>query len=139
MTAPAIVVQPYLCFEGRCEEALDFYTKALGAEVVMKMRFSESPDPGMCSPGSGEKIMHASFRIGGSELMASDGRCDASSKFQGFSLSLNPSDEAEARKIFAALGEGGEVQMPLTKTFWSPLFGMVTDRFGLSWMINVAP
>lgn len=132
-------IQPYLNFDGRCEEALEFYRKALGAEVAMLMRFKDNPEPqpGMTSPGSENKVMHASFRIGDSTIMASDGRCTGQSKFQGITLSLQPSTVAEADKLFAALGDGGQVQMPLTKTFFSPRFGMVADRFGVSWMIVV--
>lgn len=132
-------VEPYLTFSGRCDEALEFYKAAIGAQVVMLMRFDESPDPvpeGMLQPGFEKKIMHAAFKIGESLIMASDG-CDGNSKFDGFSLSIALADEAEARKFFAALGEGGKVNMPLGKTFWSPLFGMVEDRFGVNWMINV--
>jgi PhnB protein len=133
-------VQPYLFFEGRCEEAIEFYRKALGAEVTMLMRFKESPDTTMCppGPGSGDKVMHASFRIGETTLMASDGRCQGNPSFQGFALSLTVPNEAEADRLFAALADGGQVQMPLTKTFFAPRFGMVADRFGMSWMILVA-
>jgi PhnB protein len=133
-------VQPYLFFGGRCQEALDFYRKALGAEVDMVMLHKDSPDPhppGMLQPGFENKVMHATFHIGGSTLMASDG-CGESSSFSGFSLSFSPPTEAEAQKAFAALSEGGQVQMPLTKTFWSPCFGMLTDRFGIGWMVNFA-
>ena len=132
------VVQPYLFFGGRCEEALQFYRDALGAELEMLMRFKESPEP---TPGMPEcfadKVMHASFRIGGTTLMASDGRCDGPATFDGFSLSITVSDEAEADRIFAALGDGGLVTMPLEKTFWAPKFGMLTDRFGVGWMVSV--
>ena len=134
-------VQPYLFFEGRCEEAIEFYRKALGAEVTMLMRFKDSPEPpqpGTCAPGSGDKVMHASLRIGETTVMASDGRCQGQPAFQGFSLSLDVPDEAEADRLFGALGEGGQVMMPLTRTFFSPRFGMVADRFGVSWMIIVA-
>lgn len=133
-----MLVQPYLFFEGRCEEALEFYRSALGAEIIMLMRFKESPDPGMCAPGAGEKVMHASFRIGDTTAMASDGRCEGAPAFQGFALSVSVSDDAEAERVFAALADGGEVQMPLTKTFFSSNFGMVADRFGVSWMVIVA-
>ena len=135
-------VQPYLFFDGRCEEAIEFYKSALGAEVGMLMRFRESPEPpqpGMCPPGSDDKVMHAAFRIGETTVMASDGRCAGKPSFQGFSLSLNAKDEIEADRLFAALGKGGQVQMPLAKTFFSPCFGMVADRFGVSWMIIVMP
>ena len=134
-------VETYLFFDGRCEEAIEFYRKVLGAEVTMLMRFKDSPEPpqpGMIPPGSENKIMHVSFRIGDTTVMASDGRCTGQANFQGFSLSLTVANEAEADRKFAALAEGGQVQMPLAKTFWSPRFGMVTDRFGLGWMVTVA-
>jgi PhnB protein len=137
--AGAMQIQPYLFFEGRCEEAIAFYRRAVGAEVTALMRFKESPDPGMITPGTEDKVMHASFRVGESMVMASDGRCQGPASFQGFSLSLTVPDEAEAERKFNALGDGGQVQMPLTKTFFSPSFGMVADRFGVSWMVYVAP
>ncbi|MDQ5985855.1 MAG: hypothetical protein CSYNP_01572 [Syntrophus sp. SKADARSKE-3] len=133
-------LQTYLFFEGHCEEAIAFYKKALGAEVEMLMRFKDSPEPpqpGMVPPGSENKVMHASFRIGETTMMASDGNCTGKSNFQGFSLSLNARDEAEAKRLFAALSDGGQVQMPLAKTFFSPCFGIVADRFGISWMVIV--
>jgi PhnB protein len=133
-------VQPYLFFEGRCEEAIEFYRKALGAEVTMLMRYQDSPDPpppGCIAPGSENKVMHASMQIGDATVMASDGRCGGQPSFQGFSLSLIVPNEAEAKRRFDALADGGQVQMPLAKTFWSPCFGMVADRFGVGWMINV--
>jgi PhnB protein len=133
-----MTVQPYLFFDGRCEEAISFYRKTLGAEVTMLMRFRESPDQSMVPPGTGDKVMHASFRIGDAEVMASDGECGGRANFKGFSLSLSARNEAEAERLFAALGEGGQVQMPMTKTFFSPRFGMVADRFGVSWMVVVA-
>jgi PhnB protein len=135
-------VQPYLFFDGRCEEAIEFYRRALGAEVTMLVRFKESPEPhepGMVPPGAGDKVMHMSFRIGETTVLASDGRCEERPSFQGFSLSLTVRHEAEAERLFASLADGGQVQMPLTKTFFSPSFGMVADRFGVSWMIYVAP
>lgn len=135
-------VQPYLFFDGRCEEAVEFYHSALGAEVTMLMRYKDSPDPpppGMVAPGSEDKVMHTSFRIGETTVMASDGRCEGRPSFQGFSLSLTVPNETEADRLFAALVDGGQVQMPLTKTFFSPRFGMVADRFGVSWMVVVAP
>jgi PhnB protein len=131
-------VQPYLFFDGRCEEAVEFYRAALGAQVEMLMRFKDSPDPGACPAGSENKVMHASLRIGQTTVMASDGQCNGKMSFQGFALSITANDEAHADKLFAALGNGGNVQMPLAKTFFSPRFGMVTDRFGVSWMILVA-
>ena len=133
-------VQPYLFFDGRCEEAIEFYKGALGARVEMLMRFRESPDPpppGMVPPGSEDKVMHACLRIGDTAVMASDGRCHGRPSFSGFSLSLTARDEADADRLFTALAEGGEVQMPLAKTFFSPRFGMVADRFGVSWMVVV--
>jgi PhnB protein len=135
-------VQPYLFFDGRCEEAIEFYKKALGAEVLMLMRFSDSPDPpppGMVPPGSENKIMHSAMRIGETEVMASDGRCMGKPTFQGVSLSLSASNEAEADRLFNALGDGGQVQVPIGKTFFSPRFGMVADRFGVSWMVVTTP
>jgi PhnB protein len=132
-------VQPYLSFEGRCEEAVEFYRKALGAEVTMLMRFKESPDTYTCAPGTEDKVMHMSFRIGDATLMASDGRCTGQPNFQGISLSLTAPSDAEAERLFASLADGGQVQMPLTKTFFSSRFGMVADRFGVPWMIVVAP
>ena len=130
-------VQPYLFFDGRGEEAVEFYRSKLGAEVTMLMRFKDSPEKSMVPPGSEDKVMHMSFRIGDTTVMGSDGRCLGQPSFQGFSLSLTAPNEAEAERLFAALGEGGQVQMPLTKTFFSPRFGMVADRFGVSWMIYV--
>ncbi len=135
-------VQPYLFFNGRCEEAIDFYKKTLGAEVLMMMRFSESPDPhppGMLPPGTENKIMHASLRIGESVVMASDGMCTGTTAFQDVSLSLEAPNEAEVDRLFNALAESGQVQMPIGKTFFSPRFGMVADRFGVSWMVVTTP
>jgi PhnB protein len=135
-------VQPYLFFDGRCEEAIEFYRQALSAELLMMMRFKDSPDPpppGVVPPGSENKIMHASMRLGETEVMASDGSCMGKPSFQGVSLSLSVSSEAEADRLFSVLGEGGQVQMPIGKTFFSPRFGMVADRFGVSWMIVTTP
>ena len=135
-------VQPYLFIDGRCEEAINFYVKVLGAKVELLMRYKDSPEPpqpGMCPPNSEDKIMHAAFKIGETTVMASDGRCQGKPSFQGFSLSVNAANDAEAEKLFAALGEGGQVQMPLSKTFFSSRFGMVADRFGVSWMVIVMP
>ena len=132
-------IQPYLFFDGRCQEAIEFYRRAVGAEVTALMRYKESPDPGMIQPGSEDKVMHASFRVGETTVLASDGRCGGQPSFQGFALSLTVSKESEAERLFGALVEGGQVIMPLTKTFFSPRFGMTTDRFGVSWMVYVAP
>jgi PhnB protein len=134
-------VQPYLFFDGRCEEAIEFYRTALGAKVTMLMRYKDSPEPqqpGMLPAGFEDKVMHANLRIGDSELMASDGHCQGQPNFQGFSLSLTAADEAEAERLFAALADGGRVQIPMSKTFFSSRFGMVTDRFGVGWMVIVA-
>jgi PhnB protein len=132
-------IQPYLFFDGSCEQALQFYQRAIGAKVEMMMRYKESPQPhtpGMVPPGYDDKVMHSSVRIGESVIMASDdctGRTKASS---GFSLSLSGGDPAEAKRRFDALAEGGQVTMPITKTFWSPAFGMLRDRFGVQWMVS---
>jgi PhnB protein len=137
-----VQVQPYLFFEGRCEEAIAFYKKALGAQVEMLMRYRDSPEPpqpGMCPPGSDDKVMHASLRIGEAVMMVSDGRMQGKPAFQGFALSLDAATAAEADRLFAALSEGGQVLMPQGKTFFSPRFGMVADRFGVSWMVIVPP
>ncbi|HEY3848380.1 MAG TPA: VOC family protein [Acetobacteraceae bacterium] len=131
-------LQPYLFFDGRCEEAIAFYQSALGAEVTMLMRYKDCPQPDMISPGSGEKVMHANLSIGGSTVLASDGQCKGQPNFQGFALSVTAADPAEAERLFAALGDGGQVQMPLAETFFSPRFGMLADRFGVSWMVYVA-
>ena len=133
------LVQPYLVFGGRCEDALAFYQKALGAKVELMMRFSESPvpvPPDRIPAGFENKIMHCTFHIGEATVMATDG-CEAGGKFEGISLSLALPAEADAQRAFAALSEGGKVEMPLGKTFWSPCFGMVADRFGVSWMVTV--
>ncbi len=138
---PSPIIQPYLIFGGRCEEALNFYQSALGAEVDLLIRYQDSPEPpppGMLPAGFENKIMHTSFRVGNNILMASDG-CEEGQRFNGFSLSIQVTTETEADRFFTALCEGGEVQMALSKTFWSPRFGMLTDRFGVSWMINVVP
>lgn len=133
-------VQPYLFFEGRCEEALEFYRKTLGAQVQTMMRYKEAPEPpppGMLPPGSENKVMHACLRIGETEVMASDGMNQGKPSFQGFSLSVSARDESDAKRKFSALAEGGSVRMPLGRTFFSPAFGMVADRFGVPWMVVV--
>jgi PhnB protein len=141
-TKDNLFIQPYLFFNGSCEEAIEFYCKALGAEVEMMMRFKESPEPpppGAVPPGVENKIMHSSFRIGQTTVMVSDGDSTDKPSFQGFSLSLSVPNQAEADRAFNALADGGQVKMPLAKTFFSPRFGMVADRFGIGWMISVAP
>ena len=134
-------IQPYLFFGGRCEEALEFYKSALGAEVQMLMRYSDCPEPmpeGRLPAAYESKVMHASFRVGSSVILASDG-CggEESQGFRAFSLSLALATEAETESAFNALAAGGEVTMPLAKTFWSPRFGMLQDKFGMGWMITV--
>lgn len=134
-------VHVYLFFEGRCEEALDFYRTVFGGEIEMLMRYGEAPEPpppGMVAPGSENKVMHASFRIGETTVMASDGTCHGAPDFRGFSIAAVCADEAEARRVFAALADGGSVTMPIGPTFFAPMFGMLTDRFGVGWMISVA-
>ena len=130
---------PYLFFDGRCEEAIEFYKQALGAEVQMLMRFKDSPDRNMCAPGNEDKVMHALVRIDGMPVMMSDGRAQMQPKFEGFSLSLDAKDEADAERLYAALGQGGQAQLPLTETFFAKRFGMVADRFGVGWMLIAGP
>jgi PhnB protein len=137
MTNSNMSVQPYLFFNGRCEEALEFYNSAVGAEVEMLSRFKDAPEPGMTQPGMEDKVMHASFRIGETILMASDGRCEGEPRFEGFSLSIIVPDEKKAESVFNALADGGKVTMPLEKTFWAPKFGMLEDQFGVGWMVSV--
>jgi PhnB protein len=135
-------VQSYLFFDGRCEEALEFYKRAVGAEVTMLMRNRESPEappPGMLPPGSENKIMHAQFKVGDTELMCSDGNCRGHPRFEGVSLALSVPDDATAQKRFNALAAGGHVDMPLAKTFFSPSFGMLHDKFGVGWMVMATP
>ena len=133
-----MLVQPYLNFDGRCDEALEFYKKAIGAKVGMLMRFKDAPDQSMISPGSENKVMHSSFQVGETTIMASDGRCTGKANFHRIALSITANSEAEADKLFGGLAEGGQVNMPLSKTFFSPKFGMLSDKFGVGWMISVA-
>jgi PhnB protein len=130
-------VQPYLFFDGRAEEAIEFYKKAIGAQVEMMMRWKDSPEKGGCTPQNENKVMHASVKVGDVVVMASDGRCEGTPDFKGFALALTAKTEAEADKLFNALSAGGQVQMPLAKTFFSPKFGMCADKFGVGWMIMV--
>jgi PhnB protein len=134
-----VTVQPYLFFNGRCDEAIEFYKKALGAEQVMLMRFKQAPDQSMVPPGGGDKIMHARLKIADTVIYLSDGMCSGQQSFEGFNLSVTVADDAEAERRFNALAEGGEVRMPLDKTFFSPKFGAVADKFGVGWMIYVEP
>jgi PhnB protein len=134
-------ITPYLYFNGRADEAVAFYRKALGADVVLLMRYGESPlpaAPGMLPPGSDDKVMHMTLQVGDALLMGSDGRCGGDSDFRGFAVSLTVPDVAAAERAFAALSDGGEVQMPLAETFFAPRFGMVADRFWVAWMVLVA-
>ena len=131
-------LQPYVFFDGRCDEAIEFYRQAIGAQVQMLMRFKDSPqknDP--CAPADLNKVMHAQVRVGETTVLMSDGRAQGKPRFEGFALSLYAANEAEAERLFAALGEGGQVQMPMSKTFFSPRFGMLSDRFGVMWMVLV--
>ena len=135
-------IQPYLFFDGHCEEAVEFYRKALGAKVSMLMRYKDSPEPpppGKVPPNWDNKVMHVSMQIGEATVMASDGCGSGDLSHNGFSLSLNVKDAAAADRAFNALAAGGKVEMPLTKTFWSPRFGMLSDKFGVQWMVNVVP
>lgn len=138
LTMQKVEVNNYLFFSGRCDEALAFYKQHLSADIKFLIRFNESPEPmpeGVLQPGFENKVMHAEFSLGNVRVMASDG-CNDVEKFSGFRLALNVPDEDEARRIFAALASnGGKVDMPLTKTFWSPLYGQVTDQFGVGWMV----
>jgi PhnB protein len=133
-------VETYLNFDGRCEEAVDFYVRAVGARVEMLMRYRDSPEPqppGKMPAGSEHKVMHCSFTIGETRVMASDGYCRGAPEIKGFALSIAAADPAEAKRYFDALADGGRIDMPLAKTFWSPAFGMLVDRFGVCWMVNV--
>jgi PhnB protein len=132
-------VEPYLFFEGRTEEALDFYKQKLGAKVEAMMRYKDNPDPQYNPPNSANKVMHALFRIGDTKVMASDGNCAGKPSFQGFALTINAANPAEAKQRFDALADGGQVQMPLNETFFAKSFGMVADRFGMSWMVIAGP
>lgn len=132
-------VQAYISYRGRCEEALEFYKKSIGAEIIELMRWKKSPDAAMkAPPGFDEKVMNASFRIGDSLLMADDSPGESHQEFKGMTLAIEVADDAEAKRVFTALGEGGKVTMALTKTFWTSSFGMLTDKFGVPWMVNVA-
>jgi PhnB protein len=130
-------VQPYLFFDGRCDEALEFYKKATGAKIGMLIRWKDSPDKSMCTAGNADKVMHAQFEIGDTKVLASDGRCEGKPSFHGFALTIAANSEVEADRLFAALGEGGQVTMPMSKTFFSPRFGMLADKFGVGWMVLV--
>ncbi len=140
MSLPDNKVQSYLFFEGRCEEALKFYEQAVGAKIGAVMKYKDSPDPDTAKyvPAANlDKVMHSFFMIGNTEIMASDGYAKGQPKFEGFALSIFGKDEAEVKKLFEALGAGGKVTQPIIKTFFSPAFGMVTDKFGVQWMVLV--
>jgi len=128
-------VRPYIFFDGKCEEALEFYKGAIGAKVDMMMRFKEAPDQSQMQPNTGEKVMHAAFHVGTTQVLASDGHCAGKPSFQGFGLALNAKNDAEAEKLFTAVGKDGQVLQPLTKTFFASKFGMVADKFGIMWMV----
>jgi PhnB protein len=132
-------VRPYLFFDGRCDEAIAFYQKAAGATVENLMRYKDNPEPNTCMAAHNDKVMHSCLRIGDVMIFASDGRCEGKPKFDGFALTISVKGDAEAKRLFEALGEGGAVTMPLGKTFFSSSFGMLTDRFGVAWMVLVAP
>jgi PhnB protein len=141
MSKNSSLIQPYLFLDGKCEEAIEFYKKALGAEVNMLMRYQDSPEPPPpgCGPQDPNKVMHAQIQIGETVIMASDGRATGNPKFEGFALSLSVRTEADADRAFNALAKGGKVEMPLAKTFFSAKFGMVADKFGVFWMVLVTP
>jgi PhnB protein len=130
-------IDPYLFFDGRCDEAIEFYGKAVGAKTEMLMRYKDAPDQSMITKGSENKVMHASLNIGGVRVLASDGHNKGNPKFEGFSLAITADGEPEAERMFNALSDGGEVTMPLGKTFFSPKFGMLKDKFGVNWMVLV--
>ena len=130
-------VQPYLSFEGRAQEAIDFYKSALGATVDMIMHFKDAPPEAQANmtPESKDKIMHAAFRIGDTQVMASDGFCSGKASFSGVSLTLIATSNDEADKLFKALSQGGKVNMPMSETFFANRFGVVADKFGVNWMV----
>jgi PhnB protein len=130
-------VQPYVFFEGKCDEALEFYKRALGAKVTALMRWKEAPDKSMITPGQENKVMHSEFQVGETVILASDGRGTGKPNLQGFALTITADNDADAKRIFNALGDGGQIQMPLEKTFFASLFGMVADKFGVGWMVIV--
>ena len=130
-----MLIRPYLFFDGRCDEAIAFYKKAVGAEVAMLMRWKDAPDKSMCTPSNENKVMHSCIKIGDSNVMASDGRNTGNPKFEGFALSLDAKTDDEAQTRFKALSDGGEVVMPMGPTFFASSFGMVRDRFGVHWMV----
>ena len=127
-----IGVNPYIAYKGTCQEAIDFYKQALGAELIFSQTWGESP---MSEAGFEDKIMHATIKIGDSTIMMCD---DPRNETTGsnISLAIGLNDKDIAHKYFDGLAEGGQVTMPLDKTFWAEAFGMLTDKFGINWMIN---
>ena len=132
-------VLPYLMFDGRCEEAVEFYRQALDAKIEELLRFKDSPESQACVGAAPEKVMHTCLRIGDTQVMATDGQCKGEPRFQGFSLTVSAADDEEAKRRFAALADGGQVQMPLGRTFFASSFGVVADKFGVSWMVIAGP
>ena len=137
MTKEAIV--PYLFYSGRCDEAIAFYERELGAKLEIRMTFNESPvplPPGMLQEGFESKVMHATLKIGSMTVYMADG-CDDKPKFDGFNLAIQVETEEEAHRYFNALAKGGSIRMPLCATFWSPCYGMVSDQFNVGWMVMI--
>jgi PhnB protein len=131
-------VQPYVFFDGKCDEAIAFYSSAIGAKTQMLMRYKDCPDPqgkAACKPGTEDKVMHANVKIRDTEVLMADGHCGGNPKFEGFGLALQAKDNQDAEKLFAALSEGGNVMMPMSETFFAHRFGMVADKFGVMWMV----
>lgn len=132
-------IQPYVFFDGRCEEALEFYQQSVGAEIGMLLRYRDNPDPSTNPPGAEDNIMHGEMRIGESTVLVSDGHCGGSPTFEGFALTLIAKSVEESERLYKALEEGGQVLVPLGKSFFSPSFGMLTDQFGVMWLVYVVP
>jgi PhnB protein len=130
------MLNPYLFYSGNCEAAFKYYEKVLGGKIEMMFRVEEAPPEMPRQPGWEKKIMHAQMSIDGHVLMASDASPEHFHKPQGFSVSLNVKDPAEAERKFNALCEGGSITMPFGKTFFSKGFGMGIDQFGIPWMVN---
>lgn len=129
-------VNPYLLYNGNCEEAFNYYVRALGGKVDMMARYQGSPAADHVPPEWASKVMHAQLSIDGEVLMAADAPPGAAKPPAGFAVSLQVEDPAKADRVFAALADGGEITMPIDKTFWARRFGMCVDRFGIPWMIN---
>jgi PhnB protein len=127
---------PYLLFDGRCAEAFRFYAECLGGEVVMAMTYGGSPLAGMAPADWGDKILHATLRLGDQTLGGADPPPDRYHPPAGFAVTFDIDAPAEADRVFAALAAGGRIEVPIGETFWAARFGMLTDRFGIPWMIN---